>query len=131
MINFNQIVDGEAVHMNYNLRTRKVNLKATITPIFETPDGGRWEDDGGFVAPPYEVDLSERYRAPQRAHHSRKQMAAKRAIPRESIKVVNKSDPAPVEVAAVRMNGGSIEDEKVAMLEAQIRKLMGLLPQVK
>jgi len=129
-INFNVVRRGEASGSNYRLLGAPVELKSRVIPVHAAPGTDGWEDDGGAVAPPpYEVTQQEIGRREVRMRLGRHQRSAKIAVPRESIKVVPLAKPAPVEVAVARLKGASPEDEKIAALEAQVRKLLGVVRQ--
>jgi hypothetical protein len=114
---------------NYRLRGEPVKMVVKVTPVFDAPGTDAWETDGGAPAPlPYEEEIRERYRTPVRSRVGRKQRAAKLARPIESITVVPLAKkPAPMEVVAVRMEGGTTEEEQIAALESRIKVLLGLV----
>jgi hypothetical protein len=58
---------------------------------------------------------------------ARKQGAARMVRPRESVKIINMSKPAIPEVVEVRLAGGSVDDERVASLQARIKVLLNLV----
>ena len=127
LLNINTIVDGEPVHANYRLRREPVKLNVKYVAV-----GGlgadRWEDDGGALAPPpYEETVCERHRAQVRQNPGRKQIAARRAIPRESITVVPVLEPVKYEEAVAIVEDKTVEQVKIDVLEVKIRELMGLV----
>ena len=117
-------VGGES---NYRLLTEPVKLTIRTEHV-PTKDELRWEDDGGpAVDLTSEETVEEYHKRMMRVRGARKQRAARMYRPVESMKIVKIGKPAPVEVAEVRIAGGSEQDEKVAGLEAKIRELLGIV----
>jgi len=108
---------------NYSLRKSTVKLLAK-TLVGVRPDGDGWEEVWE------ESSEDERYRSQQRLRGSRKQKAARQAIPLATVKIVRPDGP-PVDrgVAMALLADKSDDEVKVAKLEAEIRRLLGLVRQ--
>ena len=127
-MNINKYSRGSNRGSNYRLLGAPLKLTYKRTQLLETPGSDTWEDDGGAVAPPPEkLVVDQRFHSLARIRGPRKQRAARAYVPKESIRVVTPAEPAPMEVVAVRLAGGSEQDEKVAALEARIKKLMDIV----
>lgn len=68
-----------------------------------------------------------RYRPSVRLKPGRKQIAARRVVPVNTVKLNEIVGPRPKPVVDAILEGKSEEDVKIAALEAEIRRLMGLL----
>lgn len=144
-MNFNILRRNDARESNYTLRDKKVQLTVTCQPLYETPDAGVWEGEGGALPPAsYEETVEEVNKRTMRIRGARKQRAARAYVPRESIKIIPLVTPAPVEVAEVRlrhMRDGEVlgtkktaekeaqlaREEEIAVLEHKVRKLMDVI----
>ena len=126
-VNIKKYKRGDAYGSAYRLLSEPVALKVKLQHV-PGPEELAWEDDGGPSVPQVvEVTVKEYHRQRIGLRGSRKQRAARAVAPKESVRVVNLTKPAPMEVVAVRLAGGSEQDEKVAALEARIKALMAVV----
>jgi hypothetical protein len=102
---------------NYRLRGEPVQLVARTIVL----------DKDGNERGAIEVVGTEKYRPTQKVRVSRKQKAAREAVPRATITIVKELIPAPPEVAIARFEGKSEHEIEVAFLEARIKKLLGIV----
>jgi hypothetical protein len=117
-------VGGES---NYRLLREPIQL-SMVRVVVPTVDECRWEDDGG---PSIELvsaeTVEQRHRRMMQVRGARKQKAARAMRPVESARIVKIAKAAPMEVVAVRLEGGSDEDERIAALEAKVKELLGIV----
>ena len=77
-MNFNILRRNDARESNYTLRDKKVQLTVTCQPLYETPDAGVWEGEGGALPPAsYEETVEEVNKRTMRIRGARKQRAAR------------------------------------------------------
>lgn len=132
-MNINNIKKNDRKVSNYRLLGQPTKLVTRIHHAYVVPDGDGYALAGG-VSPNFEeVTTEELHESLMRVRGARKQRAAKAYVPKESIKVVPLTKPAPVAVAVARFEGTTVEQAKVSLqvadLERQIReveKLLGL-----
>ena len=125
--NIRQLHRGDDRGSNSRLLNEPVQLKVRMEHVLSDAEC-TWEDEGGPTVPLVtEMTVEQAIKSQMRVRGARKQRAARAYRPVESIKVVRINEPAPAEVVGVRLAGGSIADEKVASLEAQIRALLSLV----
>lgn len=111
----------------YRLLSEPVKLMTKTVHVMDV-DECRWEDDGGpSVELTHEETTEEHVKRMMRVRGARKQSAARMVRPRESVKIINMSKPAVPEVVEVRLAGGSVDDERVASLQARIKVLLNLV----
>jgi hypothetical protein len=116
---------GDELGSNYALRDRPLNLKTVVIPLCHQDGTDAWEDDGGFIQMPYEVDSAKKFHQDIGITHlGRKQRAARLNVPRESIKVVQQGKPAPLPVVRARYEGKTEQEVRIVELECRIRELM-------
>jgi hypothetical protein len=124
-MNFQLLKRGDATGSNPRLIGQKIDLHARVIPVWGETGTDAWEDDGGAPAPaPYSVDEATRCRPQFRQFHTKKQMGARCAIPKESIIKVSMGKPVAVGVAKAIFEGKSQEEIEIAKLEARIKELM-------
>jgi len=102
---------------NYKLRGEPVKLH-NVAYRWYVPDG-----DGWAPALLSEEDVSERHRSAMRLRGSRKQRAARAAVPLSSVTIVTENKPVAPGVAKAIYEGKSEVDIRVAELEAQIEAI--------
>jgi hypothetical protein len=92
---------------NYRLLGEKLKLVTRARPQYVIPDGDGYEVVGVSPNPLVEVLVPQRKERPEvRMRLGRKQRAARAYIPKETIKIIQKTPaPAPVEVVQVRVQG--------------------------
>jgi hypothetical protein len=105
---------------NYDLRGKALKFSSREFKGFVKPDGDGYEEVWD------DVDIFRKYKEKMRLRGSRKQRAAQRSIPKESIKIVKEVTISPIEVIDARLEGKSDDDVKIIELECQIRELLGL-----
>jgi hypothetical protein len=105
---------------NYRLRHEPVKL---TNRVFK----GHRPDGDGYEEIWEESDEVQRYRLSMRVRGARKQRAAKANIPKESIKLVPINQPKPAAVVLAILDKKTPEQIRVLELEAELKKLMGLL----
>jgi hypothetical protein len=121
-VNINHFTRGSTRESNYSLRGEPVRL--TVKTLVQ----------GGLLQFPVKEETTEEVNKQRVGLRGlRRQRAARAVVTRESIKVVplDYPPPAPPEVVAVRLAGGSDADEKIAALEARIKVLLGIVERPK
>jgi hypothetical protein len=104
---------------NYRLLGKKVSLDCRVLKGYR-PDGDGYEPVWD------EYTESEKSKQLMRVRGARKQRAAKAVSPKVSIVDVKPLNPVPYEVGVAIYEGKTEDEIKIAQLEAQIRKLMGV-----
>lgn len=116
-VNINQIGANTS---NYRLRGEPAQLTCRTFQGFR-PDGDGWADE-------WEVTIgTERHRTHVKPGLPRKQAAARAKIPINTIKIVPRLEAAPKDVVMARLADATPQELKIAALQAEIKKLLGLL----
>ena len=127
-MDFNQIVQGEKLHVNYRLRQEPMKLTIKVVPVLDAPGTADWENEGGACAPPpYEQEISWRDRDVVRTRGGRHQRSAKMVVPRESITIVPIKVPVDHFEAIAAIEGKTPDDIKVEELKQEIERQAELL----
>jgi hypothetical protein len=116
---------------NYRLLNERLNLITRARPQYVVPDGDGYEPVGISSNPMVEVLVPARKECPEiRMRLGRKQRAARAYIPKETIRIVKKVDPAPVGVAEIRILG-MMEIEQALLLNRGVRKTAVKVAQIR
>jgi hypothetical protein len=113
-ININNVGGNRS---NYRFRGEPVQLMVRTAVLDEN------KEIKGFV----ECTVDEVYRTQVRVCVSRKQKAAREAVPRAHVVVVKEKPVVVPEVALARLEGRSERDVAVAALEAKVKELLGIV----
>lgn len=126
-MNFRTLKKNSDKDSNYRLLNRPVQLRVKVNPVLDGPEDQAWENEGGAIPQPYELVLDHRSRREVRMRLGRKQIAARKVIPKEIIKVPLQGKPVVLEEGIALYEGRtSPEQLEVARLEHRIRELMGI-----
>lgn len=117
MININNYKRGDVVS-NYRLRGEPVKLAAKEFNGFYIPDGD------GYVEAWKETSATEKLRDKMRLRGSRKQRAARQAVPLSSVTIVKPGGTVSPRVAIAMLEGKSQQDVRIIELEEKIKQLM-------
>lgn len=112
---------------NYRLLGKPVQLTVKVNPVLDSCEDQAWENEGGAVPRPYELVLDHRTRRDVRMRLGRKQIAARKVVPKEIIRVPLQGKPVVLEVGVALYEGRTAPEQlEVARLEHAIRELMGI-----
>lgn len=126
-MNFRTLKKNSDKDSNYRLLGRPVQLTVKVNPVLDGPEDQAWENEGGAISQPYELVIDHRVTREVRMRLGRKQIAARRVIPKEIIKVPLQGKPVVLEVGVALYEGRTTPEQlEVARLEHAIRELMGI-----
>lgn len=125
--NFTTIRRNEDRVSNFRLMEEPTKLTTRLYAPWMVPDGDGWDYTGGVCATPTIMTTEEHNRRREVTDRvGRKQIAARRVVPRESITHVEPATAAPREVVMVRLAGGDEVAQEIALLEHRVKELMGI-----
>jgi hypothetical protein len=118
-VNINHIVRGGTV-ANYTLRGEPIKLNGKEFRGYFKPDGDGYEEVWE------EVDLAVKSKTGMRLRGSRKQKAARAAVPFSTIKIVKPLEPVAPRVAIAVFEGKSTQEVRIIELEEKIKAVLGI-----